>query len=263
MKRYTTLHPLYMSFYSKSLYQDVGRNWGKVSFLYLFLLLSVSLIPVAFKLQSQIAGYLFREAPKIIQQVPRITIAKGTVSVNEKMPYIIKEPETNAPLIIIDTTGQVASLKDSDAMVLLTKTQVKIRKPPTGTRVLELSGIDDLVIDQGRLYDWIDSFVENVALILYPVVLLLSFFFKVLQALVFAVVGMGFARNLKASLRYRALLSLAIVAMTPAILIDTLYTYIGIPIPMWWLVTFSITIGYLFFALKAVAQDASTSAGNP
>jgi hypothetical protein len=247
-----------MSFYSRSLYQDVGKNWKKISFLYLFLLLSVCLIPVIFKIHSQVSDYLLREAPRIVKQVPVLTISKGIVTVNEKMPYIIGNPENNKPLIIIDTTGQFTSLSGSDAIALLTKTKLIIKTDSSEIRLFDLADVDSLRIDQPKLYEWIETFSESFGFILYPIALLVSFLFRIIQALIFAAIGILFARPLKVSLRYQALVSLSIVSMTPAILLDTLYKYVGNEVPSWWLINFLITISYLFFAVKANTDQEMT-----
>ncbi len=46
--------------------------------------------------------------------------------------------------------------------------------------------------------------------------------------------------------------------MTPAILLDTLYKYVGNEVPSWWLINFLITISYLFFAVKANTDQEMT-----
>ncbi|MCL4476416.1 MAG: DUF1189 domain-containing protein [Nitrospirae bacterium] len=261
MRQFTTVHPLFMSFYSKALYQDVGRNWKKISLLYLLLLLSVCSIPIVFRVHSALSDYLHQEAPKIVKQVPVITIDKGVASVNEEMPYIIKDPESSAPLIIIDTTGKTDSLKGSDAIVLLTKTKLFFRRSARDTRTLDLSEIDTLTIDQARVYDWIETFLDYFIFVFYPFALLFSFLFRLVEALIFGAIGMLFARNMKVPLRYQATLSLALVSMTPAIILDTLYNYGDINIPFWWIINFLIAVGYLFFAVKANAEHAGLEAG--
>ncbi len=261
MRRFTTVHPLFMSFYSKALYQDVGKNWKKVSILYLFLLLAVCSIPIAFRVHSAVSDYLRNEAPKIVKQVPVIAISNGEASVNKEMPYIIKDPESGVPLIIIDTTGKTDSLKGTDAVVLLTKTKLFFRRSPKDTRTLDLSELDTLTIDQTRVYGWIETFLDYFIFVFYPFALLFSFLFRLVEALIFGAMGILFARNMKVPLRYQAALSLAIVSMTPAIILDTLYNYGDINIPFWWIINFLIALGYLFFAVKATAESAGPEAG--
>jgi hypothetical protein len=260
MKRFSTVHPLYLAFYSRPLYQDVARNWGKISFVYLFLLLAVCAIPIMFRIHAATTDYLHSEAPKIVQQVPVITITKGVATVNEKMPYIIKDPQSGTPLIIIDTTGATTSLKGSDAIVLLTKTRLFLRRSATDTRTLDLSEIDSLTITQATVYEWIETFLEYFIYVLYPFAVLFSFLLRMVEALIFGAVGMTFARNMNVSLRYRATLSLAAVSMTPAVILDTVYQYAEVTIPFWWLVNFLVALGYLFFAVKANAGQGPETA---
>jgi len=254
MKRYSTAHPLFMSFYSRPLYQDVATNWKKISILYLLLLLAVCLIPLTFKTRASVSDYVLREAPKIIKQFPVVSISKGQVSVDVPMPYTIKDPENNAPLVIIDTTGQVTSLAGSNALVLLTKTKLFFKRGPKESRILDLSDIDSLVINQSRLYDWMETFLEYFAFVLYPVALFFTFLFRISQALVFALIAISFSSYLKLNFKYSALLSIAIVSMTPAIILDTLYNYLDMAIPFWWLIDFALALAYLFFALKLNAE---------
>ena len=243
-----------MSFYSRSLYQDVAMNWRKISLLYLLLLLAVCLIPLTFKTRAAVSDYLLHEGPRFIKQFPVVTISKGQVSVDVPMPYTIKDPESHTPFVIIDTTGQVTSLAGSDALVLLTKTKLFFKRGPRDSRTLDLSDIDSLVIDQSRLYDWMDTFLEYFILVLFPVALFFTFLFRMLQAFIYSIIAISYAKYVKLHFTYKSLLSLSIVSMTPAIILDTLYNYFGLSIPFWWLIDFVLALGYLIFALKSSAE---------
>jgi hypothetical protein len=261
MKRYTTVHPLFMSFYSKSLYRDVGKNWRNIAFLYLFLLSAVCLIPIMFRVHFSVSDYLHSEAPKIVKQVPVITIAGGVASVHEEMPYIIKDPESGAPLIIIDTTGKTTSLKGTGAMFLLTKSTLSFKGSSREARTLNLSEIGDLTIDQSQVYGWIETFLDYFIFVLYPFALLFTFLLRIVEALIFGAVGTFFAKRLGAPPGYRSLVSLAMVSMTPSVILDTLYNYLEILVPFWWVLNFVIAMGYLFFAVKANAEDEMPGTG--
>ncbi|HWR58913.1 MAG TPA: DUF1189 family protein [Thermodesulfovibrionales bacterium] len=247
-----------MSFYSKALYRDVGMNWKKVSYLYLLLLLGVCLIPSMFKTHSMVSDYVLQKAPGIVKQIPPITITSGQVSVNVQMPHVIQDPENSTPLIIIDTTGQTTTLKDSRALILLTKTGLLMRRSETETRTLDLSAIDSLVVDQSLAYDWIETFLDYFIFVLFPFVLLFSYSLRIVQAMIFVAIGAALSRRLGASLKFSSLMSLAIVSMTPAIIFDAVQSYADATIPSWWLINFFIALGYLFFAVRAAAEkDAS------
>lgn len=261
MKRYTTVHPLFMSFYSKSLYRDVGKNWRTITFLYLFLLSAVCLIPIMFRVYSAVSDYFHSEAPKIVKQVPVITIAGGVASVREVMPYIIKDPENGAPLIIIDTTGKTTSLEGTAAMLLLTKSTLSFKRSSKETRTFNLSEFGDLTIDQSQVYGWIETFLDYFIFVLYPFALLFIFLLRIVEAFIFGAAGIFFAKKLGAPLGYRSVVSLAMVSMTPSVILDSIYNYLEIIVPFWWVLNFVIAIGYLFFAVKANAEDKMPGTG--
>ena len=87
------------------------------------------------------------------------------------------------------------------------------------------------------------------------VTLLFAFLFRIVQALIFAVIGMTFARNLKLSLPFQALVSLSIVAMTPSLILSVVCGALGLKISFLWLISFIVSLGYLFFAVRAQAGD--------
>ncbi len=257
VKKYSTLHPLYLSFYSRSLYRDVGRNWKGITFLYLLLLLAVCWIPIMFKMHSGIAGFIDAEAPKVVRQVPMITIEKGEVLVDADMPYIISDPDHNTPLIIIDTTGVYTDLKESDARVLLTRHELIMRKNASKTEIFDLSGIDDFVITKKLVYEWIDLFKKWFAFVLYPFAVLGSYLYRLVQVVIYSLIGVLIVRALESSLEFPSLLSLAIVADTPSIILNTIYNYVGLhlPFPSWGIICFAVTMGYLVFGIKANTGD--------
>lgn len=251
MKNYSTIHPLFMSFYSKPLYQDVGRNWKKTSYLYLFLLLAICMIPITFRIYSSVSKYVLNESPKLIKQVPVITITKGHASTDVQMPYIIKDPDGNKAIVIIDTTGKTTSLKGTDAVALLTDTRLIFKKNDAESRIFELDKVDDLVINQSKLYDWIDSLLEYFPFVIYLFLLLVSFLFRLAQGLIYTLIGVYYAKYRKLQLRFAAVMSLTVVSMTPSIILDTAYNYLNVTVPFWWLIDFAVALGYLFFAIRA------------
>ncbi len=261
MKQYTTVHPLFMSFYSKSLYRDVGSNWRKISYVYLVLLLSICLIPVMFKTHQMVSDYIHAKAPDIVKQIPVITISKGEATADVNMPYAIKDPENNSPLVIIDTTGKTTTLTGSSALVLLTKKSLMVRKDKTETRTFDLSGIENLTINQSVAYDWIETFLDYFVFVLYPFSLLFAFVFRIIQALIFSLIGALLSARLKSDMKLSSLMSLAIVSMTPSIMLDAAYNYADVSIPSWWLADFIIALGYFFFAFRAALEKPSERPG--
>ena len=139
MRRYSIFHVPALSFFSKKLYIDVSQNWKGVNFLYLLLLLAVCLTPTMINLHRGVSNFVDNEAPAIIDQIPEITITDGQVSIKEAQPYYIMDPDSNKPLAIIDTTGRIESLKETDALCLFTGNKVIMKKRNVENRTYDLS----------------------------------------------------------------------------------------------------------------------------
>jgi len=78
--------------------------------------------------------------------------------------------------------------------------------------------------------------------------------FRIVQALIYAAVGLLFALWCKVTLSYATLLRLAVVAMTPCLLAKTIFGIADIHLPYATLIFLVITLAYLFFAVKANSE---------
>jgi hypothetical protein len=256
MKKYSILQPLYLSFFSRDLYQDVRTNWKGTGFVYLLLLLAITWAPIMVKLHLGISEGVKQEAPKYIEQVPKITIARGEVSIDQPVPYTISEPGSRAPLMVIDTSGTITSFEQTIAPVLLTKNKLMYQKPhSTETRIYDLSKINAFTLDRDVVNHWVQAFRKYFAALAYPFALAASCVYRILQMLLYAAIGMLFVSMLKAQLDYLTVLRLASVSITPVIILSTLLSLTGLRIPFLWLLCFVIAMGYLFFAVKANAEN--------
>jgi len=89
-KRYNIFHLPLLSFFSKRLYRDVGRNWKGANMTYLFLLLAICMIPPTLSLRKDMIQSLDTNQMQIINQLPDIRIVDGVVKVEKNEPYYIK-----------------------------------------------------------------------------------------------------------------------------------------------------------------------------
>jgi hypothetical protein len=249
MRRYSIFHVPPLSFFSKKLYIDVCRNWKGVNFLYLLLLLAVCLVPTLINLHRGISNFIDNQAPAIVNQVPEITINNGRVLVIKPQPYYITDPDTNKPLAVIDTTGRIESLKDIDAFCLLTSDKVIIKKSDFENRTYDLSHIKSFSVDGEKINGWLQIGGKFLAVAIYPFALLGSYVYRIAQVMIYAVVGLLFALWCNTKLSYAALVRLAVVAVTPCIIVSTVLGLAGIYIPGF--LYFVAALTYLFFAVKA------------
>jgi hypothetical protein len=255
MKRYTISHIPVMAFFSKDLYADMGLNWKGVAFGYLLLLLAICWIPGMFEINSAVSKFVDDEAGKMISQVPTLSIVNGQASIKEPQPYYIKDPDTGKPLVIIDTTGAITSLDGNDAVMLITKTKAIFKKSNVETRTFDFSQIKEFTIDQQKITDWLNMGKKILIPILYPMCVLGSFASRIIQVLIYAAIGMLFASSFKSRVSYGGLVRLAVAAITPCIIIKTLVGITQIALPLAGLWYFLIAMAYLYFGVKAVAQE--------
>ena len=252
MKQYTIIHPLYMSFYSKSLYREIAREWTTgFCFLYLLSLTALCWIPGMIRLDSDVTVYIENEAPRYIKQLPAIEISKGQASIREPQPYIIKDPDNGDPVIIIDTTGQITSLNNSKASILVTRDQIVTHGGGSQSSAIQLSEFGDMTIDQGLVYDWIDTFSSWFGILLYPFAVFISFAFRSVQVFVYALVARLFIRVPGGAFDYNMIKKLGAVSLTPVMISNSLINFFRIDLPFPWLLNALLAAGYLIFALRA------------
>jgi hypothetical protein len=259
MKKFSIIHIPVLSFFSKELYRDVGLNFRGTCLGYLFLILVICWIPAMVKIHLGFSDFIKNEAPAVIDQVPEITITDGQVSIQEPQPYYIRDPDSNDVLAVIDTTGTITSLEEPNAFCLLMKTKVMWRKSDFETRSFDLSQVESFTLDRDRIMDFLSVVGKFLAVIMYPFVLLSSYVYRIIQALIYAAIGLLFASACKVSLSYGALLRLAVAAMTPCMIIKTVLGLAGVYVPcVASLLYLLVTLAYLFFGVKACLQTPPT-----
>lgn len=254
MKKFSIIHVPILSFFSKELYREVGLYWKGVGFAYLLLLLAICWIPTMVKIHLGFSDFINNEAPAVVKQVPEITITDGEVSIEEPQPYYIKAPENGDVIAVIDTTGTIESLEDANAICLLTKTNIIWRQSKFETRTFDLSQVKNFALDSDRIMGWLHIARKFLVITIYPFALLGSYVYRIVQALIYAAIGLLFASWCRVSLTYAALIRLAVVAVTPCVLLKTILGLAGVHLPYAWLIYLLIALGYLFFGVKAISE---------
>lgn len=253
MKRYSYFHALILSFFSKSLYQDVARRWRGTGLVYLLVILALVWIPTMIKGHLGLAKFVDNDAREITQQIPAITITNGHASTDVPTPYRIKDLKTGTTLVLIDTTDQPEAL-DSSVPVVLTQTKLIMHKNATETRVYDLSGIGSFFVDRARVENWLATARSWFFPALYPLAVIVSFICRAIQILIYALIGILFSRMLKANLDYKTLMRLAAVAITPVLILNLILEFVPVHIPFFLLLGIVIELVYLFFAVKVNAE---------
>lgn len=251
MKKFSIIHIPVLSFFSRDFYRDVGLSWNRICFGYLFLLLAVCWIPMMVRIHLGFTGFVENDASSVVEQIPQITITDGQVSIDESQPYYIRIPDSNDIIGVIDTTGSIETPEDVNAFFLLTDNSIITRQSDFETREFDLSQVEHFTVSGEGIMKFLHIIKKFLAIILYPILLLSSYVYRIIQALIFAAIGLLFASMCKVSLRYSALLRLAVVAMTPCMIVKTVFGLVGVYLPCIGLLYIAITLAYLYYGVYA------------
>lgn len=257
MKKYNLFHPILFSFFSKDLYRDVARNWHGNAFFYLFILLAICWIPATYLMHKGINTFLENRVVPLVKQMPTIKIRNGEASIDQPSPYIIRAPYSNRIIGIINTSGLLTIPTQTKALFLLTKDKFYIRRSKGEMRVYELKRLGNREFTKPFFFRIINFAKAWGASLLYPLLLIVSYLYRILQALLYAALGtLVFAKITKSSLDYQQILRLSIIAVTPAIILSTLLSFFSISFAYQWTLYFLVTILYLFFAIRLNSDEA-------
>ena len=250
MRRYSILHALPLAFFSRDLYRDVALHWRGAGLMYLLLLVALTTALFLTPIQVGIWQWARGGASTIVNQIPTIRIRHGVVEVDRPTPLFITDSKGTA-LAIIDTSGSITSLEGSDALLLLTRDHMYVRKSGAETRVFDLSRVEDFRMDRVRAAGWLRVLVTWLAVLLAPFVLVGLYAFRLIQQLIGSLIGLLVARVSNVKLDFQARMRLASVALTPALIIEVALSFVKAKPPFWGLLWTAIAIGYLVIAIRS------------
>jgi hypothetical protein len=255
---YSRFSALVLSLFSAPLYRDVARNWRGVGLLYLLLLLALTWLPPIGRGHASFRRFVRDDAPAIVNQTPTVTIKNGGLSIAEPEPYFMRDPKTGRAFVYVDTTGAFDREQEAkEAVILVSRSTVEVRQPDK-TEVRDLSKIDSFHMDKRDVARWLDAASSWFGPVAYGACLAWSLVIGLLRLLLYALAGMAFAASFNARLDFAALMRVSAVAMTPAMLIDTLawtFNFGYLPCCGWGLLMAVVTLVYVGFGVKANAQS--------
>lgn len=244
------------AFYSRSTYREAGHNWKGKGFLYLLCLLAACWLSETSVMQFRMIKLSRQNAPSLLNQLPNISIKEGTVYTNVPQPYYIKDTKTGSTFAIIDTTGTITASSNIDAKILLTKNQIIYKSNNNETRIHNLNFIANFYISKERVKIWLHWFLLAFLPLAFPLFTLVSFVWRIIQVLFYGAVGFAIVKIFKIKLDYKALVRISALAITPAIILSTIFgdlTSFKMPHPV--LIFFGITIAYLVLGIYSCKED--------
>lgn len=253
MKEYNYLQAIYMSFYSRKLYRDIVQHWGGGVVLYLFILLLLCWVAMMFRIQPTINIGLKQISDKYVMQLPEIKFKDGQAQTPENKPYFITEPNAGKVIGVIDTSGKYKTLDDvpKTAQMLLTNDMVYYYDNSNNIKSGTIPKTLNADLKPEQIKTSIIKFGGWLWILLLPFFLLGSFIYRLVQALLYAIIGKIFAALGSISLDYSNVLKLSMIAITPAIILGTILDWFDVTFHLQWLLYFVIAMVYLVFALGA------------
>ena len=97
---------LYMSFYSRHLYVDVGKRWRGLGLLYLLLAIAILSIPFSVRMSINLNRSFNEQIIEPLLLLPTIYVQNGKASLDKPMPYLVKNKKGQV-VLIVDTTGKI------------------------------------------------------------------------------------------------------------------------------------------------------------
>jgi hypothetical protein len=262
MSRTNLLLAIPKSFYSGSMYREVAETWHGRRFLYLLILLFICWIVIAgvFTVKIHTATYYFAQE-LTTSKFPTINFKSGVASTKTTTPYYhYIDVKLKKGLIIVDTTDKIRDFHQSKAKILIQKRSIFV-KDDMG-KIERYFYPKQITMDIGPKQ--VQAFLYRSRAWLPPLIfviilfggLIISYAYRVIQILIYALIGMLFRAILKRELFYESLMSLAIISITPAIVISTILLIFNISYPFEWLSYFLLSMVYLFFIIKANPKKA-------
>jgi len=256
MRRYSNVMALLFSFLQRDVYRDAAWQWRGAGILYALLLAAIVTLLVTLRVEMGVSGFARRDAPRLIVQLPTITIDHGHVGIDRPSPVVIRDPGSGKVAAIIDTTGSITSLEGAEGTLLLTRDHLIYRKTAAETRVFDLSRVEHFVIDQRRATQWTGLAVVWVPIAVFPFILGFMFVVRLFQQLLAALAVLAIGRARALTLDFATCMRLGVLAITPGTLALDVAGFAGLKVPASGMVWCAITLAYVLFAIAACRAPA-------
>jgi len=241
----------FLSFFWPGLYREVAQKWRGTGFAYLLLLLAICWIPASILVTTAYFEFNKNVLPALIKDFPVVTFTEGKLSIDRPMPYLIKDTLTGKTILIVDTTGKITTLDGKiDTVALVTQNSLIYKRNASTTETVAFPAKMNFTVTPGAIQQVGKSFGTVVLLGFYPLMVLSTWVYRSLQAIIYAAIGtLVFAKMMKSKLGYEAILRISVVAVTPTIIIGTVLDFMGLIIPYQLLLYFLLTMFYLIFGI--------------
>jgi len=233
-------------FYKEIASQKVSKSIGY----FIFFILLITLL-LSMKLSTVLIQGVGAMIEEFGDRLPEIRIENGVVSTDAQEPFTIEEKDF---IFIIDTTGKKTTIDPSYKQgILLTKNKLIHKQSEIETRAYDLSKIKSFTVNKAAMERWRKTFSRFA----FPLLLVCLFLYfvvvKLIQILFFSLIALIANTVTKANLKYENLFNISLFALTPPVLLATIFNLAGLRIPFF-LSLFLYTVIYIVFLIGGVGS---------
>jgi len=226
---------------------------------YLACLAAIAAIPAAVNSQRSVTAFMRDSVPELVRQVPTMTFSGGRLSIDRPTPYSIMLGSVT--WAVFDPDGVYngprprAALFRSDRM-LIPQTDGKMQP-------MLFKDVDGLTLDQRFVASWMAVVARWFLPVSFAFLAGTLFLARLLQALLFSLAANALARSFGRAWDSPTLIRLSILALTPMTLAGGALHLLNRFPAGWWLASFIVTAGYLYFAVDVTSRPAQTGGFTP
>ena len=253
MEKINWWHAFWQSFYSRAFYQGVVRQWRGSGCIFLLAITALVVMPLALNIRHQFQSFLNEDFGVYLEQVPEITITDGLAKTPESHPYIINKLDSDEPFVVIDTTGKYTKIDQTSAPILVTANELIVRNDYQ-VRSFQFHNMNDMTIDHVAIDEFARWMAKYVVPLAYVFMVLFAWSWRITQAMFYALIAKGLAKRKGFTMKYKGFMRLSASALAPAMVLDMVFSVIGLGLPFAGVLFVVLEVYYLYFAIESVAK---------
>lgn len=243
-------------------YRSIRDNKFSKSFVYLLLLFLIIYFINGTRIFIGTRILIDDMAVHLNENVPEFRLENGEFTFEGDMPYNFSS-STNE-FFVIDTTGQVteSALKDVGTGILITRDKIFVKRNEIETREFSLAELEGFKLTKSDMLEFMPK-LSWIVLVFIVFGFIFALGWKLLNAVILALIGIAANAMLKGGLKFNNLLNISIYVLTLPMLVQLAVDLYGYPIPKFGYIYWAISILYLDLAIKSCRdQEKGFDSGN-
>jgi Flp pilus assembly protein TadB len=253
MKKLGFFSILSRSLYDFAFYREVvAMRFGSV-FWYYFRFIALCVAIITFIVSFRVRSGLREMEQWVNEKLPEFTLRNGKFSINVKQPYVMEDPD-GRNIFIIDTTGKTTALpSDNREGLLITKTKAFLRRHrgfSMEEQTINFADFKEWDINRTTVIGWTQTLTRFWILLMIPVYmmfLMYHFIVRLIEAFIFALIGLVIASIARIELSHT--INISLVALTAPLALDVIAGALGFGGGWMYLVYYGIYLVYLTTAI--------------